>query len=172
MCLLNIWLSHTIVGWSIEGGKKSRSSLGLSSSLSLSLSLLSSHPPSYLSGHFGAYLFTGSSLIPSWQRFWRFFSNPSNTGQYVFRVSPLVMNDLWENTARDPSPPLLLVWWWRGGACRSGAARGPAKPRAGFTTVTERPNTNSWLPHNNSSVHTYVSCTRYREICVYSLMFE
>lgn len=144
MCLLNIWLSVpycSVVGSSI--GKRVHwvchpRSLTVSVPLSL---LAGSHPPSYLSGHFGAYLFTGSSLIPSWQLFGRFSSNPSDTGQHEFRLSMSAMNDLCENTALDPPPPLL--WWWRGGACQSKADRGPAKPRAGFTTLNERLNTNS-----------------------------
>lgn len=131
-------------------------------SLCPSSSLADSHPPSHLSGHFGAYLFTGSSLVPSWQRSWRFLSYSSDIGQHVFRLSPSVMNDLCENTALDPPPPL---WWWRGGVCQSGAARGPAKPRPGFTALTERLKPNSGLPHNNYSVHTHISYTHTREIC-------
>lgn len=73
-------LSHTVVGSSI--GKRVHwvchpRSLTVSVPLSL---LAGSHPPSYLSGYFGAYLFTGSSLIPSWQLFGRFSSNPSDIG--------------------------------------------------------------------------------------------
>lgn len=166
MCLLNIWLSHTVVGSSI---KKRVHWVCHPRSLSVPLPL-SSHPPSYLSGHFGAYLFTGSSLIPPWQLFRRISSNPSDIGQHVFRLSMSVMNDSCENIARDPPPPLL--WWWRGGACQSKADRGLVKPRAGFIALSERLKTNTGLPHNNSPVHTHISYTHNCEMCVYSFIAQ